>query len=60
MTVEIVYRWDDGREEVRYRRPHGSDDAKKLMMEVEILADRARLGRYESPYFYRFVEEAAT
>lgn len=52
MTLEIVYTWQDGREEVRYRRPSPSEDADKLIAEVEEL--RARLGQ-ECPYSYRIV-----
>ena len=51
MTLEIVYRWPNGREEVRYRRePHDSEDAKKLLKELEELKNR--LGE-ECPYFSR-------
>lgn len=55
MQVEIVYTWPDGREEVRYRRPVGSEDAVKLCTEVDVL--RAKHGD-ACPYSYR-VERAA-
>ena len=48
--LEIVYRWPDGREEVRYRRPSGSEDAERYIAEVNAL--QARLGP-ECPYFVR-------
>ena len=51
-TTEIVYRWPNGDEEVRYRRPRGSRQARLLIDEVESL--RARLGA-ECPYFVRYV-----
>jgi hypothetical protein len=51
-TTEIVYRWPDGREEVRYRRPFGSDMAAELIAEVDAL--RARNAE-NSPYFVRHV-----
>lgn len=54
-TVEIVFRWPSGREEVRYRRPLGTEDARRLMAEVEELQAKAELHGYESPYFFRFV-----
>ena len=51
MTLEIVYVWPNGREEVRYRRePHDGEEAKKLIAEVEEL--KLRLGM-ECPYYYR-------
>lgn len=33
-TIQIVYTWPDGREEVRHERPAGSDEALQLMVEV--------------------------
>jgi hypothetical protein len=54
-TVEIVYRWPDGREEVRYRRQVGTEDARRLMEEVEELEARAEFFGYETPYSFRFV-----
>jgi hypothetical protein len=52
-TLEIVYTWDDGREEVRYRRtPHDSDDAKELTRQVEKLQS---LYAGECPYSWRIV-----
>jgi hypothetical protein len=52
LTLEIVYVWQDGREEVRYRRTAGSEDAQKLIDEVEELKSRLK---EECPYFYREV-----
>lgn len=55
-TLQVVYTWPDtGREEVRYERYYNSDDAKKLMAEVEELQARAECFGYESPYSIRFV-----
>lgn len=54
-TVEVVYVWENGREEVRYRRPLGTEDAAKLMAEVDELQARADFMGYTSPYSYRFV-----
>lgn len=51
-VTEIVYRWGDGREEVRYRRAFGSQGADALMLEVDRL--QLKLGK-ECPYFYRHV-----
>lgn len=53
MTLEIVYRWPDGREEVRYRRPALSADALDLMGQVQQLQRRAAAGGWESPYYWR-------
>lgn len=52
MITEIVYKWPDGREEVRYRRPYGSESAAGLMKEVDSLKER----NSDTPYFYRHVE----
>lgn len=49
-TTEIVYRWPDGREEVRYRRPYGSEAAQLFIQEVEELK-----ARHDTPYFVRHV-----
>jgi hypothetical protein len=51
-TTEIVYRWPDGREEVRYRRPFGSEGALLLMAEVAALQHCQGDG---CPYFVRHV-----
>lgn len=48
VTTEIVQKWPDGTEEVKYRRPYGSESAKELMQQVD---ERA----YKSGYFYRHV-----
>lgn len=52
-TVEILYTWPNGRTEVRYRRPEGSDEAKDLMGQVDGLMDRQGS---DCPYGYRFVD----
>jgi hypothetical protein len=51
-TTEIVYRWPDGREEVRYRRPYMSAGARDLMVEVGVLR---KLNGDKCPYFVRHV-----
>jgi hypothetical protein len=54
-TMEVVYTWPDGREEVRYRRPAGSVEAHKLSNEV--LELRRKHGE-QCPYSIRFVSTA--
>lgn len=49
----IVYTWDDGREEVRYRRPRA--DA-RLARELLTILRRARAGGYRSPYSLRPID----
>lgn len=44
---EVIYRWQDGREEVRYRRP---DNDYKTKSEIAIL--QAKLGK-NCPYSIR-------
>lgn len=51
-TTEIMYRWQDGQEELRYSRPYGSEDAEKFIAEVRALEDRLGSG---CPYFVRHV-----
>lgn len=53
-TLEVVYTWDDGREEVRYRRPEDSEDAAKFKKEVESLQHK---WGHKCPYSYRVVKE---
>lgn len=48
--IEIIYTWQDGREEVRYRRTDGSAEATDLIWQVDTL--RARDGD-SSPYSWR-------
>lgn len=38
--IEIIYRWPDGRDEVRYRRSVDSRSAKAMILEVERLKER--------------------
>ena len=51
--MEVVYRWEDGREEVRYRRVDGSPEAAELQRQVDELHADAKAGGWESPYFTR-------
>lgn len=51
-VTEVVYRWPDGREEVRYRRPFGTSWACDMILEVDQLI--RRLGP-DCPYSYRHV-----
>lgn len=51
-TTEIVYTWEDGREEVRYRRPYKSAEAQEFMDEIDALRKR---DKEKSPYSYRHV-----
>jgi hypothetical protein len=53
MTFQVWYRWEDGREELRYERVYPSDEATRLQAEVDELHRRAAVGGYESPYFVR-------
>jgi hypothetical protein len=50
-TLEIVFTWPGGREEVRYRRPLGSVEAEELRQEVNELRRRT----WDSPYSWREV-----
>jgi hypothetical protein len=51
--MEVVYTWPGGREEVRYRRPTGSDDAKVLERRVELLR---QMHGPDSPYSIRYTD----
>lgn len=53
--VEIVYTWEDGREEVWYRRVEGTSEAEDLIRRVEKKQLDAKIKGYESPYSYRLV-----
>lgn len=55
--IEFVFTWDDGREEVRYRRPEGSSDTFKMISEITKLQERGRNNGYKSPYSYRIIDE---
>ena len=55
--IEFVYKWDDGREEVRYRRPEKDPETNKMISEIYKLQERGKLNGYQSPYFYRRVED---
>jgi hypothetical protein len=48
-TLSIIYTWPDGRKEVRYQRLVGSDEAQRLVDEVDAI--RKRLGD-KCPYSY--------
>lgn len=54
-TLEIVYVWPDGREEVRYRRQLGTNDADRFMKEVDEIKARCDYFGEDCPYYYRFV-----
>jgi plasmid replication initiation protein len=58
MIMQVIYTWDDGREEVRYERPADSEDAAKFRAEVEKLHQYAKEGSYVSPYSIRYMEQA--
>ena len=53
-TLLIFYRWPDGREELRYERPADSEDARKLLVELEEAWARCELLGEECPYFVTF------
>lgn len=55
MTTEIVFKWPDGREEVRYRRTKDSREALELI--AEVLALQQKHGA-ACPYSFRHVEFA--
>ena len=55
MIFEIVFHWDDGTEEVKYRRVAGSESAAELQLQVQRLQQRAIAGGYQSPYTWRVV-----
>ena len=52
--LQVIFTWPDGREEVRYERPVGTEDARKLAAEVEELQARAAYTGEESPYSIRY------
>jgi hypothetical protein len=51
--TEIWYRWQDGREELRYSRPFGSADAINLIKQVEARAKVLAVSGETCPYFVR-------
>lgn len=53
-TLEVIYTWPDGREEVRYRRAKDSEDAIGLMRQI----DYHKIVTSDYPYSYRFVNTA--
>ena len=53
MTLEVVFTWPSGREEVRYRRASGSPESAEFKSEVEAL--RKKHGD-QCPYSCREVE----
>ena len=53
--IEIVYRWPDGREEVRYRRSSAAE-ARGLVQEVVALKRAASKGGWECRYYVRRVK----
>lgn len=50
-TLEVVYTWQDGREEVRYRRPWPSGSASDMVAVVERMRQRVP----DTPYSTRVV-----
>ena len=51
---EVVFVWPDGREEVRYRRPAGTDDARRFAQEIDEMEARLAMTGEDCPYFYRW------
>ncbi len=51
-TLEVVYTWLDGREEVRYRRPYLSDSADVFIDQIRSL--KTKFGE-ECPYHWRII-----
>ena len=51
-TTEIVYTWEDGREEVRYRRLYNSADA---MFFIDNVLELQRQHGASCPYSFRHV-----
>lgn len=51
-TTEIIYTWEDGREEVRYRRSYNSPEALRLVAQVLDLQQKHRAA---CPYSFRHV-----
>lgn len=56
-TMEIVFTWPSGKEEVRYIRPIHSEEARSLMKEVDELEARLTFMGEECPYSYRFKQQ---
>lgn len=56
MKVVVIYRWPDGRDEVRYERDADDPDAMKLCREVEACQDRCENLEQECPYRVEFME----
>lgn len=54
-AIEIVYVWPNGREEVRYVRQAGTDDAQRLIDDVEKLRASCAASGEVCPYSYRRV-----
>ena len=52
MTTEIIYTWDNGREEVRYRRTTDSREALQLISQIEVMKAKYK----DTPYSWRNVE----
>ena len=51
--IQIIYTWPDGREEVRYERPIDSEDARRVMTEVDEAQARCELLGETCAYSYR-------
>lgn len=57
-VLEVVYTWQNGREEVRYRRSWHSEEGNAMRQEVDALIATAKARGYVSPYSYRAVDSA--
>lgn len=47
-TTEFVFTWDDGSEDVHYRRPYGSEECEKMMETIDDMPKG-------TPYSYRHI-----
>lgn len=55
IIIEFLYRWPDGREEVRYRRGQGTTEAERMKRSIDELAEKLGTKEEPFPYFYREV-----
>jgi len=55
-TMEVVYTWSDGREEVRYRRPKGSTEALEMERQIGVFQRLRKENGTECPYSFRYVK----
>lgn len=59
-TLEVIYTWPNGRQEIRYSPPAGTITAARLVAEVRRLQQRAERGGRPCPYSFRLVEANRT